>query len=882
MRAEQVIYTSCKKGIKSDTSGFQIYSYSECVEQWIGHENHIGVMMSYQPPGGDRPPLPTIEQAQTLFPKRWCYNQLAGPDKLGGLFLNSYIGRDYPEGSQRAGNFLSHGAVFPLAELDDYPCRYIGSPSLKSWIDPENFRRDGQPAPLAPLNPLEHSQTNSLEAVQSFLSDENTALVYSQMLACLLGGNARGGGRIIIKDGEERFVLWLTALQMALPLRLGAKIAFSTYEYDPFSAQALVVRAVDDTAYSPTMSANSADAVFDFENGIFPDITFDQGDDFCDFVINAFAFSPESLKAFHDYLDTTSYNDVDERILSAYDLCMLQNNTLSMNDFSSQQLEACAAFSLEFCDEMQHHRLLLQFVSLLLSQAVSDETRTVLLRIFAAGGKKYSSIGQSLRENLLHSMVCSLEQPDTNYELFMQTLNIAKELYEVNGDNFNTEFIYALKQANTDNILPEAPMPWKIALLVKVAAVALDGESPPANMLMEGQFETVVLSGSVRCMVGQTPQQAERLLAVVMDAFAFNSVAETKAFIVIGRNLDAYTNAAALRDMCNAIFYKYLDGIEPGRTGEALRVLCENGMEGVVFNYLERSNDSAAISSAMETLPQTFVRRYGTRLLQHCYSMIGREGSLFRKMEILELARKVPGVEPQFQDQLMLEIIQRIPLNNASSNQANVLLKLMKMLEKDGKRPNVRMLACATDCHLRNTQHEGGKMFSSKKKLHHELEELMQRPLSLSGLSTEDLNTYLATVAPVVADLMQKSGLLALQMDLFDLPRNYTEFFVSTVLENIFIQLRSNRDYNFAFAVMMEDMYLLEKWTDHMCSFIERGNVPVKNLNKHYEKNIGDIKVYYARLSGKQHLPESYAKYWAYCVSHYQKSNKKGGLFGKK
>ena len=88
MKAQQVIYTSCKRGIERDSSGFQNYSYSKPVEEWIARGDSIGEVQSYEPPRRDGlPALPTKEEAQTLYPRRECFGKLDGPDGLYAMAM---------------------------------------------------------------------------------------------------------------------------------------------------------------------------------------------------------------------------------------------------------------------------------------------------------------------------------------------------------------------------------------------------------------------------------------------------------------------------------------------------------------------------------------------------------------------------------------------------------------------------------------------------------------------------------------------------------------------------------------------------------------------------------------------------------------------------
>lgn len=60
MKTEQIIYTSCKQGIQGQSSGYQVYSYSPQMAQWIENRDGVGVLEQYKAPTGPQYPLSLI------------------------------------------------------------------------------------------------------------------------------------------------------------------------------------------------------------------------------------------------------------------------------------------------------------------------------------------------------------------------------------------------------------------------------------------------------------------------------------------------------------------------------------------------------------------------------------------------------------------------------------------------------------------------------------------------------------------------------------------------------------------------------------------------------------------------------------------------------
>ena len=86
---EQLIYTSCKTGIKNQGTGFQVYSCSKGLDNELMSEickNHC----SYKEPS-TLPRRPSEQEIKELFPKSYKYD--LSTDNLTAVFSRTrYIG----------------------------------------------------------------------------------------------------------------------------------------------------------------------------------------------------------------------------------------------------------------------------------------------------------------------------------------------------------------------------------------------------------------------------------------------------------------------------------------------------------------------------------------------------------------------------------------------------------------------------------------------------------------------------------------------------------------------------------------------------------------------------------------------------------------------
>lgn len=346
MKAEQVIYTSCRQGIDGNSSGFQNYSYSPQMHDWISDGNGIGAMQAYTPPRrDDYPALPTKEEAQSLYPRRWCFGPLNGPDGLYGMAVCSYIGRDYPQGSVRGGNFISHATALPASCIDSYPCDFLTSPSFLTWMDAETARKEERPAPLTTLD-LVPAEDITVDDIREFLDEDDHTDAAVRLLETLIAdGEDKFGRKILIDASEHDFMLWVATMQHALPVRQALTYGFSTYEYDPLRSSCVMIRAVD----GMNGSASGSCDVFDMESEQYPDCDYDERlDAFAEFVITMLRYSQDGLDSFHAFLDATSYASLDLTLLAAYDLYRVTVGAQPVGELDAAQITACGEFALRY------------------------------------------------------------------------------------------------------------------------------------------------------------------------------------------------------------------------------------------------------------------------------------------------------------------------------------------------------------------------------------------------------------------------------------------------------------------------------------------------------------------------------------------------------
>lgn len=482
MKTEQIIYTSCRQGIHGQSSGFQVYSYSPRMGQWVDNRDGIGVLEQYKAPTGPQyPMLPTPEQLEELYPRRNYCGPLPGPDGLYGMALCSYIGRDYPEGSIRGGNFIAHGTALPVPEMlgtHTYPCEYLDSPSYLRTMDVEKARSEERPATLGQLD-LEPNDAITLDAVRDFLEDEDRDDLFKLMLACFLtrqdGGALR---RIIIRDSAENFNLWVAALQMALPVRQALTYPFSTYEYDPLATDAHVVRAVDGMN-ADLASLAMTSQVFDENNEVPLPRSADDGpvSQACDFIVDAMMVAPDSLRAFHDFLDATDYTGTDTGIADAHLLFQLSTGMADFHEMDVAEAQRALAFMRGHCSADVARTVAARLFDDVRDNLLDDAHRTLARDVLAHVAGADGSYAPTAREAALDLLFSVFTDATPRQDMYEQFHDIAQAVFQAIGQNVDVVLFDELTGNPSVSLgldgTPGTALPWTVDAYARWTAQTL-------------------------------------------------------------------------------------------------------------------------------------------------------------------------------------------------------------------------------------------------------------------------------------------------------------------------------------------------------------------------------------------------------------------------
>lgn len=399
MEALQYIYTSWKNG-DSTEKGYMIYSRSEGIT-----ESECGAIkdaMQYLAPK-ELTLTPTPQEIADIFPYAFSYFVL--PTGRGCVAQSTYLGKDY---SGRYGNYIIHALIFDINDLPCRPAEFFAEPYIKTAMTQEELEAPSPVPPLPPLHISEYASVINDEQLNEFLFDKEDE--FAQLISMILAAQD-AGIPFYLNDSRENLVLWSAAVQRILPSRLARKFMFNTYIGDHESMRSprareeglnfhlIGVRPDANYFNYATESKSNRQIVMDFIGG-----QMTQGvspNSYAQAMAASIAFDCEEVDSFGEFVDATSFNDINGHLQDAYLYYHLLKN--DEFEFTENNLKAVLSFGSIYCSEADNSdvgsKLLVKY------QEGGWTLETELLELFWGFICKYSSF-----------MIFTL------YELFTETI----------------------------------------------------------------------------------------------------------------------------------------------------------------------------------------------------------------------------------------------------------------------------------------------------------------------------------------------------------------------------------------------------------------------------------------------------------------------------
>lgn len=509
MSVHQIIYTSCMRGMKGVNDGQQVFSYDAQFQS--SAQDEIKNFFFYQQPALESGTVMTEEIARTL-PRSFTYRKLSNSYALA---QSTYLGRDYMGSTGRFGNFLSHVVVADGKEMGSYPCEYFGSNLLRTEMDFEEVNNPNPPEFL-PTPRLSKGSQITAAKVLDFLGEGNRLEIYKNMLFALLSFESQRK-RVVICDKPECIILWIAALEYALPLENALSINFTTYEFDPSLSESQICGVVPfGTKYTP--DSEKLHFTFDlFQNRC---VEFEKEKDFYDFVDTAFSFSFDILQDFHQFLENSyTYEKADHQIYDGYTLYRILFD--GMDGISGEKLCLALDFAEKYAwkDEKISIRLkLLSYTSqLLLLQR--DSFVTTLHFLLQIDKKKYVNEFETLKQIIVDRVLgyfLEAENSETDFNSFYDEISI---ICKENQLSLATELMLPSNRQKLLGVMERNVKTWKIAFVIQILSTYVrDNGISVANLTPETELGNLYYT-ILKTVYQQNEENGFYLVSCVLDEF---------------------------------------------------------------------------------------------------------------------------------------------------------------------------------------------------------------------------------------------------------------------------------------------------------------------------------------------------------------------------
>jgi len=852
MKAGQILYTSCKRGIKGDSSGFQTYSHSPNIGNWEA-DNQLGILFAQfngQTMPLNLPILPTESEAQSLFPKRYSYRRIDGKDALCGVALCTYIGRDYPENSQRSGNFLGHGIVFPESECDVNPGLLVGSSKFVSSIDPQIVRQDVRPEAL-PLIEISADETGKMEEIQDFLSSDYRSGIFSQMLACLLNATDKKTGRakrLIIHDDPENIQMWISSLLVSFPTKLALGLNYSTYEYNPESSVARIVGAAADTEYDLSKRASGQDYYFDMIANVIDDETFDDVNDYCDFVCDSLQYSWENLHAFHKFLESFSYTTVDERVKDAHNLYLLVGDVLAFDDFGVSSAKPLLSFSDAFADTSFNVDLAKRVKMSLHDSGIEEATFDTFFDYLNALVEKRILSSDDLKQESVE--ICVEHFCSDNLECADFTRLFASFDSKIK-DGLTLSFLSRLEEIDVRSWL-SANQTWK---LVEVLSLGASDSKRVQKLLDRDSYQRYILTAFLQRIATLSGKEPIDAIQHLYKAYQKNGPKTlTMLYLAVRLTSMQLRQDLSVSDWADA-YRGIMASFSEVEVVDCLQLLCSNGIEDDVTHLVnetakDSSRDFLTFAKHLSQQLPTFFTSHKHELFSVCLERVKHIADAY-SLFAFALDSEMFS-EPEL-EKVLLQTAEFVNVTRIPESHDYYVSAFCKLCKQQGLPVPQRIALARRSIYLSELCADASKTFSNKGKLLDYVRDLTRKtPLKTDSLESGEEQTYYAEIAEMIAILIFKTEVYELQDELFVMDDFVRLRFLGEVFGNICAISKKQRKYELLLYLIVHDHVVCRLPKRNIIALLNNNGISPDALRKTLEKgSMIELNRYYHSLDGR-------------------------------
>lgn len=667
MSLHQVIYTSCMRGIKGVNDGQQVFSYDS---QFTDSDNdEVKSLYSYKPPELD-PGVRMSEEIALTLPKSYIFRRL--DDGRCTLSLSTYLGRDYMGSAGRFGNHLSHVIVADQEDFKSYPCEYYGGSSLRDHMEFEEVNNPDPPEYL-PAPTLDKGYTVDVDAVLEFLSIEDRLNIYKNMLYAMLSFN-REQKRVVICDEQENIIMWIAALEYALPLQTALKINFTTYEYDP-TLSASQICGVVSKGTRFTDESKRLHHVFDFIKNEYAE--FEKDSDFYDFIDTVFSLSFDSIQDFHSFiLNGYTYNSADEDIYSAYALYSIISD--GVTGININKLTSALTFAEKYAFDNEKTSIVNNLMSQYNELLSTDKAvfTSVLRYVLSMRSKITQSSPSDLKQLPVDRILSEFSDAAVQEQSFSSFYNDIDKLCKQSDINLATEIMSERNRTRLFSVVQVSPDPWKIAFIIRIISrFAKRKKLPIAELSPDRPFGKIYyeliqkvqendsssISFLVECILDEFDDQCEYLVNMALNCE--------------GMILDTHTASETVPALWKC-FIKKMSEKQAKNYDVAYKIFLEYDCSEQLFmlfkSELQSCQDAASLKGIFDKHYANVIgesRSYSSKFKDEVLNLYYHTLIKFDKNDTDVAKKELFGVivdaqlEPAFVDELIDSIVTGIPLS---------------------------------------------------------------------------------------------------------------------------------------------------------------------------------------------------------------------------
>lgn len=796
MSLHQIIYTSCMRGINGVNDGQQVYSYDSSFKD--ANNDEVKSLFSYQPPTLEPGVIMTEDIALTL-PKSFTYRKL--DNGMCAVALNTYLGRDYMGSAGRFGNHLSHVVLADERDMQFYPCEFYGSSLLRDHMEFEEVNNPNRPDFL-PEPVLERGFTVDIDTVTDFLSVDDRIEIFKNMLHAVLSFETERK-RVVICDEPENIIMWIAAIEYALPLKTALGINFSTYDFDPsLSASQICGVILKGSRY--TAESQRLHFVFDLYQNICAE--FEKDENYFDFIDTSMSLSYDSLQDFHRFIvEGYSYDKANEKMYAAYRLYSLLSDGIA--GLTENEISAALDFASEYALPAEQLRIL---------QTLFEQKECLLrmdiqsfLCIMRYSTSKYEVLSEDYRNVIKSLMVDRVLYEFLNNEsgesAFVSFYDEVDSVCRESGFSVATELMRKNNREKLFAVMQNDIATWKIAFIVKVVSTFVKDQRVSVNELLIDAPLGQTYYGLVQAVYSKNAQNGFFLVTRILDEFS----AECKYLVNMALNIEGM-----LFDLPNghqevASMWKYF-----GQTMVKYQQADFATAYSILRNYqryeqiymlyslaMANAIDLAESQSIFNDHYKNFITRdrdyslkYGSQILNDYYRRLERfdtESAYGAKVDLFGIVSSAKMDVP-FAESLVKDIVKVIPFESPSRENGKLIQGAFEYLYNNLRKPVTGKLLllviamvlekCSKTSHLHDA-------FESLERL------TTNGKADMSRITERSAERYFDWLLPEVCELCERTSDMESLYNLFEMPSDVVSLFYTSCAKIYLKQSKGDKDY---------------------------------------------------------------------------------------